>query len=676
VLGGIYHRSEHPALALKTLREALHLATTIKDLRGVTASHLQLAEFHIAEERYEQAEEYIELARGALKTDPSQLRSSGVAQRLSGRLELVRGRYAEAHQQIAQSISIFTAVADLYEIGLSHLEMADLHARAGEATQAAAHLEQATELFARLGAAPDLARADELRRHPDRAAPARTTAAAAAPAAAPEHKVSDVLLMQRLIEASASRELLLQELISIIEENFEPGRVLLLGQEHAGEARPELTHGYAEAEAATVARDINWAIASDGRMERGQLFTLEDRAGSRVILHLERPVPSDRLRPLVRQAELGLENCALRDLSRRTIESDVGRPRIETVIPGFILAGARMREVIERIHKIRTSDVTVLITGECGTGNELVARAIHAEGERRRAVFLPFNCTATPKEIIDSQLFGHRRGSFTGATSNYPGIIRAAEGGTLFLDEIGDLALEVQPKLLRFLESGEIQPLGEARPTKVDVRVVAATNNDIERAVEEGRFREDLFHRLNIIRIHVPPLRDRREEIPPLAEYFLRHFSERTGKPALSLTMDAMNALTNYPWPGNVRQLRNEMERVAAYAVAGTRVTSNDLSPELTAGTIRRQPGRSRSASGPYGLGSDRDNAAGHSLKEATALFEKRLIEEALERSGQSLARAARELGLSRRGLHVKMSQLGIDPSAEPMRGTSSRSER
>ena len=656
VLGGVYYRTGHADLALKTLREALHLATVIKDMRGVTASHLMLAEFHIAEERYEQAEEYLELARGGLKADPAQLRSSGLAQRLSGRLELVRGRFAEAHQQIAQSISIFTAVADLYEVGLSHLEMSELHARTGEPVQAGQHRDQAIEVFTRLGAAYDLARAEELERRRAEAPALEGGPVQAAPA---DHKTADVLLMQRLIDASASRELLLQELVSVIEENFHPGRILLLEQEPNGEARPELWHGHAEAEAAALARDIVWAIAADERPATGHLVTLEDRTGARVLLHLEHPVPSDRLRPLLRQTELGLENCALRDMSRRATEPDVHRPRLETVIPGFILASGAMREVIERIHKIRTSDVTVLITGESGTGKELVARAIHAESERRRAVFLPVNCTASPKEIIDSQLFGHRRGSFTGATSNYPGIIRAAEGGTLFLDEIGDLALEVQPKLLRFLESGEIQPVGEVKPQKVDVRVVAATNTDLERAVEEGRFREDLFHRLNIIRIHVPPLRDRREEIPALAEYFLRHFSERLGKPALSLTADAMNALTNYGWPGNVRQLKNEMERVAAYAVAGTRVAATDLSPELLAGAMRRNVARATGGPGQArAVGLDHD--AGHSLKEATALFEKKIIEEALERNGNSLARAASDLGLSRRGLHLKMAQLGI----------------
>ncbi len=662
VLSGVYHRTEHPTNALKTLREALHLATVIKDLRGVTASHLMLAELHIADERYEQAEEYIELARGALKTDPSQLRSTGLAQRLSGRLELVRGRFAEAQQQIAQSISIFTAVADLYEIGLSHLEMGVLHAHMGEISLSTQHLEQAIGTFERLGAMPDLERARDVLRDPRAAAAADPSVGASGDPVA-EFKTSDVLLMQRLLEASASRDLLLQELVSVVQENFSPGRVLLLEQEHNGDVHPDVVHGFTPDEVAALTREITWAVTSDGRVSTGAIHSLDDRAGARVLLYVERPLPVDRLRPLLRQAELGLENCALRELSRRGAEPDVGPPRVETVIPGFILAGRAMREVIERIHKIRTSDVTVLITGESGTGKELVARAIHAESERRRAVFLPFNCTATPKEIIDSQLFGHRRGSFTGATSNYPGIVRAAEGGTLFLDEIGDLALEVQPKLLRFLESGEIQPIGEAKPSKVDVRVVAATNNDLEHAVEEGRFREDLFHRLNIIRIHVPPLRDRREEIPPLAEFFLKHFSERLGKAVLSLSSDAMNTLTKYFWPGNVRQLRNEMERVAAYAVAGTKVGVGDLTPELVA-AAERGSGRMRRPAGESDSGSGREESDGATLKDATASFERRLIEAALEKSGHSVTNAALELGMSRRGLRVKMNQLGISRPA------------
>ncbi|MGB5036956.1 MAG: sigma-54 dependent transcriptional regulator, partial [Blastocatellia bacterium] len=540
-----------------------------------------------------------------------------------------------------------------------------LHAQLGEAAAERQHLDHAIELFTKLGAAPDLTRAVDLQHRPEPERDDTIPPVAAASLVPPgDHKASDVLLMQRLLDASASRELLLQELVSIVEENLEPGRVLLLEQQGTTDATVTLARGCDAEASEALAREINWAIASDGRMASGAVFKLDDRTDDKVLLYIERVPPADRLRPLLRQVELGLETCALRESSRRSAESDVSRPRVETVIPGFILAGAAMREVIERIHKIRTSDVTVLITGESGTGKELVARAIHAGSERRRAVFLPFNCTATPKEIIDSQLFGHRRGSFTGATSNYPGIIRAAEGGTLFLDEIGDLALEVQPKLLRFLESGEIQPLGEAKPAKVDVRVVAATNSDLERAVEEGRFREDLFHRLNIIRIVVPPLRERREEIPVLADHFLKHFAERLGKSILTLTPDAMVSLTSYFWPGNVRQLRNEMERVAAYAVADSKVAATDLSPELTASGGGRRYERNSDRDARYVGRTDQDRGS-RNLKEATAMFERNLIETALERSGYSLSRAARELGVSRRGLHVKMAQLGISRSSD-----------
>jgi DNA-binding NtrC family response regulator len=340
-----------------------------------------------------------------------------------------------------------------------------------------------------------------------------------------------------------------------------------------------------------------------------------------------------------------------------------------------------MFEVVAKIHKIRTSDVTVLITGESGTGKELVARALHAESARARAIFLPFNCTATPRDLIESQLFGHRRGAFTGATTNYPGMVRAAEGGTLFLDEIGDVALESQPKLMRFLQEGEIQPLGETRPVKVDVRVVAATNSDLEHAVEEGRFREDLFHRLNIIRIHVPPLRERREEIPALASFFLDHFAARSGKPRLTLTQDAMDALTEYEWPGNVRQLRNEIERVTAYASDGARVSPDDLTPEVANrskrlsrgfafGTAVGAPGSHNPLdSGITSSSPNRASTANHSnnggapvrLKEAVADLESKLIKDSLVRNRNNVSKTAFELGLSRRGLRLKLAQLGIE---------------
>src|SRR5207253_4987969 len=200
---------------------------------------------------------------------------------------------------------------------------------------------------------------------------------------------------------------------------------------------------------------------------------------------------------------------------------------------------------------------------------------------RSAATFLPYNCTTTGRELADSQLFGHRRGSFTGAVSDQPGLVRTAAGGTLFLDEIGDLAIDVQPKLLRFLEQQEIMPIGETRPQRVDVRVLAATNTDLEKRVAEGRFREDLYYRLSVIRIHVPPLRERREEIPHLSTYFLREACERSGKPDIQLSSDALDVFSQHWWPGNVRQLKNEIQRAVALSAPGEAIEPQHLSSEL-----------------------------------------------------------------------------------------------
>ena len=203
-------------------------------------------------------------------------------------------------------------------------------------------------------------------------------------------------------------------------------------------------------------------------------------------------------------------------------------------------------------------------------------------------MFLPYNCTSATRELADSQLFGHRRGSFTGAVADNPGLIRSATSGTLFLDEIGDLPLDIQPKLLRFLEQGEILPIGEPRPISVDVRVIAATNADLEQRVAEGRFREDLYYRLSVIRIHVPPLRDRREEIPHLSTFFLREATERLGKPDVHLSSATLDLFARYWWPGNVRQLRNEVQRAVAMSVPGDMIEPDQLSPDLAAGPATR----------------------------------------------------------------------------------------
>ena len=254
-------------------------------------------------------------------------------------------------------------------------------------------------------------------------------------------------------------------------------------------------------------------------------------------------------------------------------------------------------------------------------------------------------------------MFGHRRGSFTGAVSDQPGLIRTATGGTLFLDEIGDLPLDVQPKLLRFLEQGEIMPLGENRPQPVDVRVLAATNADLEQRVAEGKFREDLYYRLSVIRIHVPPLRQRREEIPHLTTFFLREASDRLGKPDMQLSAEVLDLFAQYFWPGNVRQLRNEIQRAVAMAPAGGTIGPEHLSADLTAAAVTPASG---SASG-----SRVSLRGGQTLASVVDEIERDLIREMMTRHRGNISETARALGLTRRGLYLKLRRLGIEGGPE-----------
>jgi DNA-binding NtrC family response regulator/tetratricopeptide (TPR) repeat protein len=322
---------------------------------------------------------------------------------------------------------------------------------------------------------------------------------------------------------------------------------------------------------------------------------------------------------------------------------------------GLVCASERMMELVKSVRRVATSNVTVLITGETGVGKELFARALHQASPRSDRVFLPFNCTTVPRDIIDSQLFGHRRGAFTGAQDDSPGLIRAAAGGTLFLDEIGELSPETQPKLLRFLETGEILPLGETRPQLVDVRVVAATNANLEQLVADGRFREDLYYRLNVIPLHVPPLRERREEIPLLVDHFIDKFSHELQKPLLRVSEETLEYLVLYKWPGNVRQLGNEVRRMVAMAEAGAVLMPEHLSAAIAAS--RRTVPADQRVLEPTELVMRLDQP----LAAATEHLERAAILRALKLSDGRVDDAAKLLGLSRKGLYLKRQRLGIE---------------
>jgi DNA-binding NtrC family response regulator/tetratricopeptide (TPR) repeat protein len=321
---------------------------------------------------------------------------------------------------------------------------------------------------------------------------------------------------------------------------------------------------------------------------------------------------------------------------------------------GAVTVG-HMRDTMALAKKVANANVSVLVTGESGTGKEVVARAIHAHSSRAHKPFIPFNCTAVPRELLESQLFGYRRGAFTGADRDHPGIIRSARDGTLFLDEIGEMSLELQPKLLRFLESGEICPLGEASPFVVNVRVVAATNSRLEVLVKEGRFREDLFYRLNVIRLSLKPLRDRRDEIPTLINYFLIRASEEFGKSHVRLTEETMERLALYSWPGNVRQLQNEIRRLVALAESGSLLRPQALSADILTQTVGLGSQDSMGSTPP-----EPDQSTTVKLNPALSRIEREMIKCALREHGGKMEAAAKALGISRKGLYLKRQRLGL----------------
>ena len=350
---------------------------------------------------------------------------------------------------------------------------------------------------------------------------------------------------------------------------------------------------------------------------------------------LPKPLDRERLLHAVSQA---LEQVRLRgaiqDLREESDTAD-----------GMIGSGPLMDELRERIERAAPSDGRILITGENGTGKELVARAIHQRSSRRENVFVKVNCAAIPEALYESELFGHVKGAFTDARQHHKGRFERAHGGTLFLDEIGEMPLPVQAKLLRVIETGEMERVGGSREIVVDVRLIAASNKQLEREVAQGRFREDLFYRLNVIPIHVPPLREHKRDIPALAGRFLAACCRRNGYPQKVLHPDALDLLKRHDYPGNVRELRNAMERLAVL-VPDAEISADSARQilpfarqEAASGTTARAPG---------------------ALKAQVEGFERQVVLETLERHHWRMAESARALGLERSHLYKKMKTLGI----------------
>ena len=597
----------------------------------------------------------------------------GSIQRIRGLAALEEGNDELAIHHFNRSLTIFEAAEDVYHTAVANLLVGENlpNEHAGRARK---HLVKASEIFHKLGVAAFLERANQkleqlkdLNSGEMRAAPHPASAASQ-------------LLMVRLAEATASRELLFRELVAVLQQESEAKRIIIVEPNDNKKLVAFITHGYSPEESSELVRKLEYATLNGdekvfARNKNLAMFPLKTANAKPAVL-LVHPHSGARLNdggpllPLIRVVELGLDVIALRERDRGTpVEQELSPYTSNSLMPGFIHSSPAMTSLVEEVYKIRSSDVTVLVTGESGTGKELVSRAIHTLSNRKDRVFVPFNCTAVPKELAEGHLFGYRKGAFTGAVTDSPGIIRAADGGTLFLDEVGDLPIDVQPKLLRFLQEGEVQPIGEKKPIKVDVRVIAATNMPLEEKVAEGTFREDLYYRLNVIRLRVPPLRERRSEIPPIVNYYINHYSSRFGKHDITFTPQTVDLLMVCNWEGNVRQLCNEVQRIVARAVDNEVITPDHLSPELkrTAkplGGIAAVGHAKTIATYDMPFTPFKNVPEGGTLEAAVTELEIQMIKAALARHNWNISRVANELGLTRRGLYLKLARYGIEKAA------------
>lgn len=651
--------------AAEAFRAALTHAVRLGDQRGACAAWLSLAATRFAQGREADGAALLAQARAALATPggSSLLPLLGQLRRLEGTLALRAGDYTEAQWRFEQAVSLSTLTGRRAALGAAWLGLARACQETGDRARRETALNEAAAQFTLLEAAPQMAELKVLRAQPVAAAPERSATERLATA------------LTRLLAAGAARELLLRELARLLAEEFSAAPVVICEQrqgrltllERAGcteteaeKLRARMQRSHTDDDQARLRLDI------DGGAE--DLLVLSCRAVNRETAGLSGLC--------ARQTAVLLEGLHLRCmLAKRAAQAAEGladspeqlplqpsarspHPAAAAAAPVVISQSAGMRQALAQARAIRSSDINVLLTGETGTGKEVLAREIHRQSVRSEKPFIACNCAALSQELAGSLLFGHRKGAFTGAHAASAGVIGEAEGGTLLLDEIGELPLTVQPQLLRFLERGEVRGVGETKVRQADVRVIAATNRDLGGMVEEGRFRADLYYRLSVIRLRLPPLRERREEIVPLAEHYLAHFQAKYGKEGIRLSPEAVERLLEYDWPGNVRELVNELERVVVLSVSGSRITAAALLPGVEPGAASAAS-RTDQALLARGLSETEmpprrprsPTAATRTLEAATKEFQRALIREALVETQGNLSQAAQRLAVSRKWL-------------------------
>ena len=653
--------------ALEIANKYQETAKQVNDESAVRLSHVLLADIYLNLENWGDFQAEIEKANQRHEDDETDLQVTAYSQFLLGRFNKLKGDDATSEFHFSRSLSLYEILDDFYYISLCRYELGIVLSETSP-KRAVENLEAAIKNFRKLQIKSLLEKAETARSKISKIV-AETV----------RRNPNIGLLALRLTEAAAaSREVLLREFLSVLQLESRAKKIIIAQNNADKRLQPLVFSGYSPAEAEENVARLEQAKNGDrvsGFVESNNfsIFPLLETSSAPAFL-LVHPRANAKLadgasiQPLVKIVELGLEVCALREKSRtQKADAETNSLYSDDLLPGFIHSSPGMTAVVEEIYKIRTSDITVLITGESGTGKELIASAIHVLSNRKDKIFIPFNCTAIPKELAEGHLFGYKKGAFTGAINDSPGVIRSADGGTLFLDEIGDLPLDVQPKLLRFLQEGEIQPLGEKKPVKVDVRVVAATNVGLEEKVAEGLFREDLYYRLNVIRLRVPPLRERRSEIPLLVNHYVNHYSQKFGKRNVTITPQTIDLLMVCEWEGNVRQLTNEIQRLVVRADDGETITPEHLSPELRKSSLPLTSERSANAFAADSLSAVLNiNPESGRLDEIIEQIEIRLIIEALKRHQGNISRAAKELGISRRGLYIKLERYQLYKASKP----------
>ncbi|HEX8845184.1 MAG TPA: sigma 54-interacting transcriptional regulator [Pyrinomonadaceae bacterium] len=657
-------------LALTYARNARDLAQEVGDLRVGSEAALLMAEGYRRSDKWLPAEDWATTAQAELEHLPYPLLDA-VLQRNLANFASRRREPEHGERLFKQAEEAFRSMGAAYQVAVTIFEQGEILVRRSEHPSAHERFAEAATQFRKLGAQLDLERAEEEARR----ASERMAAWHIAPAPSINLIPPDVApLVMQVLNAASGRERLLRELMfaaknalaaegAIVFATDEDGQLYAqasvdLDEEARERAIRAVTkHLEGRTEGTVTAEDsaaAGSAVACGSPDEHCRTLASR-RNGGAYVLYLRAPTPLSEKRASILDALIGcarlvLETIDLRtDIRRARPFNAIAGPSAKGLFPNLIANSSAMRDVLARMERLKDSDATVLLLGESGTGKEVVARSLHEESRRRDKIFLPFNCSAAPREIVESQLFGHKRGTFTGAINDQLGIIRAAEGGTLLLDEIGDLSLEVQPKLLRFLQNGEIMPLGES-PRKVNVRVIAATNRDLKQDVREGRFREDLYYRLNTFVIKLPLLRERPEDIPLLASYFFEEMCSRHQRQLAGITPEAMDYLTRYDWPGNVRQLRSEIERIVVFAEDGQAVGAESLSTDILRAASNASPVR-------FHL----DFSRPIDFKELMLDIERQLLSEALARQGGNVTRTAELLNLRRQTLDYKLRKFSAD---------------